>query len=814
MEQSTALFELSRTYLSTRDIDSLLKAFTGHVGPRLRARAVLVWLRAEEESPLTCRGGWFDVGERFEPASKPVEKGFLVDLLGATRARRLSAQEITPKVFAHLAPNDRERVRAALYAPLVSPKGVVGVVECLNKQGEFTADDAAYLEEVCRLTGPAFATHLLLEQDQRQQLATVERLTALYDIARIFNSTLELDALLPVVAEKIRDICGAQACNLWLIDPDANDLYLAQKAGEDPTVEEEARLQLGEAVVGEVAQKGEAQLVANPAEDERLAARREASEGFELQSLMTVPLLKEDSVLGVIEVINKLAGTPYDDDDLFFLSSICEQAAIALNNANLLETERKVHVLDALLKISKEITSTLNLDHVLATVVNQAGEVVPFDRCAIGLFDRNKFVLGAVSGEVEVPKTREMDRLREVLEWVATQPEAVRADNYDEGWEVSSEEGRALLTQYLDEFSLNGFYAVPLKDEQGTVGVLALLSGDAEFLAENHLEILSILTSQTTVAIRNARLYQEVPLMRMWAPLAERKKKLMSYGGWVDVAWKVGVVVLLLIVVPWKMRISANAIVVPAERRAVTAPVSGVIQEVRVREGQMVPAGTVLAVLDSSDDRVRLEQARADLALAKRQLGEADIRRDSSAAGQARLRVEMYEAQAALYGDRVENAEMRAPVNGIVVTAKVEELVGKRLEAGELFTELVEPDRFAVEMNVPETEIDLVREPSPNPGKEGSGVALKLNTYPTHTFAGQVERVSAQTVSAEGEQFFVVRGMFKNNDAGHNARAGMAGRAKISAAGGWFQTGWYPVGYVLLRDPARWAWRKIWTWLP
>ncbi|HSC78408.1 MAG TPA: GAF domain-containing protein, partial [Candidatus Acidoferrales bacterium] len=170
MEQSTALFELARAYHSARDVDSLLKAFTGHLGPRLRARAVLVWLRADEESPLTCRGGWFDVGERFSPAPEPPTAGLLVEMLGATRARRVAAQEVTPSVVAHLARNDRERVRSALFAPLVSPKGVVGVVECLNKQGEFTADDAAYLEEVCRLSGPAFATHLLWELDQRQQL--------------------------------------------------------------------------------------------------------------------------------------------------------------------------------------------------------------------------------------------------------------------------------------------------------------------------------------------------------------------------------------------------------------------------------------------------------------------------------------------------------------------------------------------------------------------------------------------------------------------------------------------------------------------
>lgn len=802
MEQLPALFELSRAYHSARDVDSLTKTFTTHVGPRLKARAVLVWLVADGQQQLACRGGWFDVGERFEPAPGPISRGLLREMLEATRARRLTPQEVSAKTVGHLAANDRERVKAALYAPLMSPKGVVGVVECLNKPGEFTAEDAAYLEEVSRLTGPAMATLLALEDDQRQQLATVERLTALYDIARIFNSTLELDDLTPVVVEKIRDICGAEVCNLWLIDSESNELYLSQQSGQDPTVKEDARVAMGQGLVGEVAQKGEGQVVESAADDERLAERREASDEFEMRSVMAAPLLKEDAVLGVVEVINKKTGEPFDEDDLFFLSSICDQAAIALHNANLLEAERKVHELDALLNISKEITSTLNLDHVLTTVVHQAATVAPFDRCVIGLYDRNKFILGAVSGESEVPKTAEMEELRQVLEWVGTQTEPVQADNYDEGWEINVEEGRAPVTGFLDKREQNGFYAVPLKDEQGAVGVLALLSGDAEFLTESHREILSILVSQVTVAIRNARLYQEVPLMSLWQPLVARQQQLMSISTtrWLQAA----AVVLALIVIPWKMRVGVNAVVVPAERRAVTAQAEGVLQQVQVKEGDTVAAGAVLAVLDSGDDRVRLERARAELAQAQRELGEADAKRDMGAAGQARLRMQMHEAEVVNFRERVEKAELRAPVAGLVVTPKVEEKLGKRLLPGELFTELVEQERFAVEMNVPEGEVALLQ--------AGRPVALKLNTYPTRTFAGAVERVSAQTVSAEGEQFFVVRGVFDNPEGA--VRSGMAGRAKITAKGGWFDSGWYPVGYVLLRSTGRWAWRKVWTWLP
>jgi hypothetical protein len=57
-----------------------------------------------------------------------------------------------------------------------------------------------------------------------------------------------------------------------------------------------------------------------------------------------------------------------------------------------------------------------------------------------------------------------------------------------------------------------------------------------------------------------------------------------------------------------------------------------------------------------------------------------------------------------------------------------------------------------------------------------------------------------------------VRAVFDNP--GGMARDGMVGRARIRARGGWFGTGWYPVGYALFRSFFRWAWEKIWVWLP
>jgi multidrug efflux pump subunit AcrA (membrane-fusion protein) len=153
---------------------------------------------------------------------------------------------------------------------------------------------------------------------------------------------------------------------------------------------------------------------------------------------------------------------------------------------------------------------------------------------------------------------------------------------------------------------------------------------------------------------------------------------------------------------------------------------------------------------------------------------------------------------------RVAEAQLRSPITGMVITPKVEEKAGSLVKAGDAFAEIVGQDRMAAEMSVPEEDLELV-----HPGKN---VALKLNAFPTTTFQGSVERIGAQTKSAAGEQYFIVRAVFDNP--GGLARDGMVGRARIHAGGGWFQTGWYPVGYTLLRSPFRWLWQEAWSWLP
>src|SRR5271169_4321348 len=197
METSSALFELASVSLACRDQDTLLKTFAARAGATLGARAVLVWLVDSAGEELVCRMRWTEPGERLNPAADAVTEGPLIVVYESGATSRLSAREISVEALEHLDEASRTRVKSVLYASLPGAERPAGIVEVLNKRsGDFTAEDAHFLEEASRLASQALTNLGAIEGERHAQLATLERLTALYDLGRTFTSTLELGELL------------------------------------------------------------------------------------------------------------------------------------------------------------------------------------------------------------------------------------------------------------------------------------------------------------------------------------------------------------------------------------------------------------------------------------------------------------------------------------------------------------------------------------------------------------------------------------------------------------------------------------------
>lgn len=265
MASSSALFELATVFYSCRNPEALLKTFAGRLAAQLGARAVLVWLWDPVNERMVLRARSLEAGERFDPASETEGTAVLAEVLESGEPQMFKAKEVEGAALDHLDELSRARIRAALYVAIPGAIGNAGVVEILNpRKGDFSPDDIVFTQEAARITGLALEERLGLEKDHHDQLGTIERLTALYDIASVFNSTLELQDLLPVVAEKICNILNASICNVWLADPEAGELELSQQFGEDPSAELEARIPVSEGLLGEVVRMGRPQRVENP----------------------------------------------------------------------------------------------------------------------------------------------------------------------------------------------------------------------------------------------------------------------------------------------------------------------------------------------------------------------------------------------------------------------------------------------------------------------------------------------------------------------------------------------------------------------
>jgi RND family efflux transporter MFP subunit len=636
---------------------------------------------------------------------------------------------------------------------------------------------------------------LTLEAERRNYVNAISRLMMLYDIGKVFHSTLDLDELAPVICSRVLNILEAESAAVWLLDAVKKNLYCA--AAEGPRAEHlrQQRVWASDPGMGATVSNGEVVLSHNVTEPEWTDRW-----GGTIHSIAAVPLLHGGRFLGAIEAVRGEGSAYFTDEDLRLLVDVCKQAAVSLRNAQRLQAETRVKELHALMEISKEISATLDLDRVLTTTVNRITSVIPCDRCSIALLRKGRWELSALSGEMKVDRSSEaVKRLEAMHEWLGGAGEDVIVTQTEEGIDAEREEVKQKFSAYLESAGMSVFAGFPLRDEEGILGALVLEAKEPGGLTHSHGDLARIFATQVAVAVRNALLYSQMPLMGVLQPLAEKKARLAALPAVRRNVMIGGVLAVLafLIFFPWQSKPSGEAKVLPALVQAVGPEVEGMVRRVFVREGDAVRAGEVLAELSSESFRVALEQAQSQHDILSRRAMQLEAEGNLGAARLERARLRQVQADRDLYQFRLERSQLRSPISGVVITPRMEQRTGQMLKPGDVLCQVAELSRAWVEVAIPESEIGQIV-----PGQEAW---LKLNTYPTKKFEGQVVRIAPQGREENLERVFDVIVEVPNPH--QEIRAGMLGRAKILAR-------YRPVGFLLLRPPLRWIWLKVWNWLP
>ena len=204
------------------------------------------------------------------------------------------------------------------------------------------------------------------------------------------NSTLDLEEVLDLVASKVADALGTEACFVYLYDDRTNELILRATYGT--SVEEmtkRPRLRPGEGITGTAAADRAPVMIPSQAHlDPRFKQFANLSED-DYESILAVPILARDKLAGALNV-RTLAPREFTQDEIELLVAIADQVAQTIQHAQLYaHAQSRVAELEALAKISEAVSESLYLEESVEAIVKTTMEAVGATGAALVLEDGN-----------------------------------------------------------------------------------------------------------------------------------------------------------------------------------------------------------------------------------------------------------------------------------------------------------------------------------------------------------------------------------------------------------------------------------------
>jgi signal transduction histidine kinase len=244
--------------------------------------------------------------------------------------------------------------------------------------------------------------------------------------------------------------------------------------------------------------------------------RTEAQKVGGYRTLMGVPLLREGALVGVF-VLHRFRVEPFTDKQIELVTTFAAQAVIAIENVRLFqeleartrELDRSVEELKALGEVGQAVSSTLDLQTVLSTIVGRAVELSATDGGAIYEFDEGteEFHLRATHGMsldlIEAVREARIRLGETAVGRAALNREAVQIPDI-------MAEAAYSLRDVMERAGFRAFLAVPLLREHRIIGALVVRRRVPGPFSKETVDLLRTFATQSALAIQNARLFREI----------------------------------------------------------------------------------------------------------------------------------------------------------------------------------------------------------------------------------------------------------------------------------------------------------------
>ena len=511
-ELREGLLDLVRRLSQTIDLHETLDLLAGGLRDLADAVDCDIWMPEAEHlrCVASCDVQGFDrsvVGRTLPLESYPLTRKILDDGLPVTVASLRHAQ---------IEPAEHEAMRewgfeSFLSIPMVSAGGLVGLIDLYD----VVPRDFSQLGEALGPSGDilagAFAKATLLDKLEQRNVELRQqnrRLASLVSAGRSLTSTLVLEEVLSAVARTAAEALGSDECVIWEYSPE--DDAIVDRSFYSPQSESDSYEGLGSETILLRDNPGYRRMLASTeAVEERISdpeldpQSRESMEHWGEKSCLTVPLVVGKETVGLLVLIETRVERRFTAEDRELSRALADQAAAAIHNARLYrELEQRQRETELLNEIARKITSTLRVEDIAEATLTGLRRLVPFDRGSLVLIDEHGMLVTILSSDSGL------------------RFEGTSVTQIEPGFVARLRRERALLIDLPHEgllpadnpilAGLRSGAVAGLLVEDELIGALSLGSDQPRAFSEHHLRVLAGIATHLSLALGNARLYENI----------------------------------------------------------------------------------------------------------------------------------------------------------------------------------------------------------------------------------------------------------------------------------------------------------------
>ncbi len=394
-----------------------------------------------------------------------------------------------------------------LYIPLELNHGIVGVLSLANSKINdiYSQLNLNLVQASANLVTGAIIKSRLLQASQNQ----ADHLSKLNEVSQQLTSTLSMEPLLEKIVESAMEILHATSGALLIADDTDETLHFTVTNGPIGSQLLGKQLPKNRGVAGESYLKRSPVMKNNISKDDLYFWTEIPYLNEEITNILAVPLITQNEIIGILEIINKENNTPFNIDDMDALEGFASQAAIAIYNARIYSRtnqalESRVQELYTMQQIDGELHSSRKLDEALQTTLNAALTYTKVDSGSIMLVDTYYHEIDDIWQQF--PKNDHAihkDKFELIhFPWFS--------DEFINPYQLIDENVDSLSEQLGLKHGFKAHIIITSKLEDDLFSLLILHLDSPAGISDHDIEFLLGLTNHALIALRNAILYEDL----------------------------------------------------------------------------------------------------------------------------------------------------------------------------------------------------------------------------------------------------------------------------------------------------------------